>query len=324
MMRRPPFIARDDRALSTIVGAVIVLAVIGLAIMMVNTMHVPRQGASLEMAAREDAAQSLVGLSARLSTPAAGDLAWDVPLRAPPAPPALLAGVILSPARAEGTLAFNASATRITISHVVDAPPGGVPANDSMRTAEPGNRMRVHLLGNATAGQPVGALSARVGGAYAPQITFTLSGGLVLRQEPPHAPAPLEALGLRVARVDTPTGPLAHVAWHVPLLAGTGGETSGAAAAVVALDAGPTTRIAGETRAHELTIRIATTAVDAWRMALTDAAAGLGTVTVTAGPTPSEGVVTLTVASPAGASGAAVRADLQATMYALTMGARVS
>src|SRR5581483_8278325 len=97
----------DDEAVSTVVGAILVLAALGLGIVYVNAYHVPSQGEALDVQAREAAQAGLA--SARgtlLADPSGGARSFEVPLRAPEPSPPLLSGVVLSPALGQGTLSL--------------------------------------------------------------------------------------------------------------------------------------------------------------------------------------------------------------------------
>ena len=307
-MRR---IARPgDAGAASVIGAIIVLAIIGIAAMYVNGVHVPRQGAALELAAREDAESALVGMAAALAAPPAGGFRWDVPLRTPAAPPSLLSGLILSPARMDGTLAVDGAGASITISHVVPAPASGVGANDDMRVDLANGEMRVFLVGNASAGQPLGGVDARVGGAYLDGATYRMEGGAVIAVREGGASSLVEAPALRVLSDGADT----RVRWHVPLLAGAASERSGDSSAVVAFDTGPTAALTA--RASELRIVVhAEGTLDAWRTAMEDAVGTLGMVAV------DENAQTVTVTIPAPAGGAVVE-DMRVTMHATTLSGR--
>ena len=294
---------RDDAA-STVIGAIIVLAVLSLAVVYVNAYHVPRQGAALELEGREETESSLAALAARLAEPPAAPLVAAVPVQPPPARPPLLSGVILAPARPEGRLAFDPEGPTMRVSLLHDAPPGGVPAGDPMRTDAGGGRMRVYLLGSATAAQPVGALEATTGGAYLEDLAYRVEAGAVLTLRA-GASGLVSAPPLDVTRAGAET----LVAWRVPLLAGDADAVAGAPAPRVQLAPGPEAAAGGGAPAHALRIEITTGAVDAWRAALQQALGTAGTVTVTGS------TVTADVQPPAG-----VRVDLRAVRYAVTLG----
>lgn len=307
-MTRPPRIG--DSGAATIIGAIIVLAILGIAAMYVNGVHVPRQGAALELAAREDAESALVGLAATLAAPPEGGFTWDVPLRPPAAPPSLLSGLILSPARMDGTLAIDAAGASVTISHVVAAPAGGMPGGDGMRVDLGNGDMRVFLVGNATAGQRMGGVDARVGGAYLDSATYRMEGGAVIATRAGGASSLVEAPALRV----TSDGVDTRVRWHLPVLAGAAAQKSGDASGVVAFDTGPTAAMTA--RASELRIVVhAPDTLDAWATAMDDAVGTLGMVVVDE----SAQTVTATVPAPAGGS---VVEDLRLTLHAATLTGR--
>lgn len=316
-MRRP----RDD-AVSSVVGALLVLAVLGLAIMYVNGVHVPQQGTALEVDARESAEAALASLGARLSDAKRAPLTADVPLKAERPLPPLLAGVILSPARAEGKLAFEPGATALTISHVTDAPPGGVPVGDPMRQDLGGGRMRVYDVGNASAGLPLGSLRLTVGGSYLDPATYLFEGGAVMLDRG-EGSAVVTTPGLHASASGTAAQPTTRLSWRVPVLTGHSGEVVGARAAQLSLQPGPEAQSGGGQRVHNVTLTVATDAASAWKAALEDVLRGRGVVSVALSG-PDSGVVTALVTPPAQAQPGvpSVEMDLSLVRYGVDFTAR--
>lgn len=304
--------ARDDQGAATIVGAIIVLAILGTALLYVNGIHVPRQGATLERDGNEATAEALSSLASLIARPADGPVAAEVPLRADAPTPPLLAGLVLSPAIAHGSLALEPGAL-VDVSVVVDAPQSGVPADDPTREPVAGGRMRVHLLGSATAGQPVGALVARTGGAHGEPATRALEGGAVLATSP--AEASLVEPTLAVAAAGNATHPTTRISWRLPLLAGGTSEMSGTSAARVVMTPGPEARLGGGSAVHELRVRVETDHPDAWAEALRRAAGGRGTLAQ------SGDVVELTFSAPVGAPAgvASVQVDIWLARYQVSL-----
>lgn len=315
MRRRLP----EDHAAATVIGAIIVLAILGLSIAYVNGIHVPRQGLALETEARADAAAALETLALRASS-ATGPESVNLPLRAERPLPPLLSGVVLAPARAEGSLLLDTDAARVTISHVTDMPPGGVAAGDPMRVPLGNGKVRVYDIGNATHGMPMGALAASVGGAYAEPMTYLLEGGaLIARREGG------DTLLSPPALLVTPSGrssyPMHHVAWRLPILHGEAAESVGAARAQVLLTPGPLASAGGRQLVHEVTITIDTAAPGAWRVALEDIVGSAGTVTADG-----EGRVSATILPPPETRGnrPTIELDLHASWVDVAFRARTS
>lgn len=283
----------SDDAVAAVIGAIVTLAVLGTALVYVNAYHVPRQGAALEVGGLEGTEAALVDLTSLLSQRNLAPLAHDVPLRPDRGAPPLLAGVVLSPVRAEGQLLLNASAPNVTVSVVIDAPSNGVPANDPIRQDLGGGRMRVFLLGNATAGQPVGSLRARVGGAYTSSADYRVeAGALVSAREgrSHHVAAP----AIDITRV----GSLTSVSWQLPILGGAEASVEGADTAQLLLRPGPGSQ-AGTGRVYNMSIRIETPCISAWQSALQEAIGSDGFVNATrAGPADNGTVDALIVAPP--------------------------
>lgn len=317
----PPRV-RSDEAVSTVVGALVVLAVLGVSLVYVNAFHVPEQGAAMEVAARDDAEAELRGLAADLSSPASGPLLADVPLRGEPADPPLLGGIVLSPVRAAGRLAFEPAQANLTLSHVTVAPAEGVPAGDPMRAALPGGLVRVWSLGNATQGVSLGALRLDAGAAYLEPATYSLEGGAVVVKRAGGS-ALAAPPSLRVSAGGTPGFPTTVVSWRVPLLAGAPAEVSGGERAQVGLSPGPAASSGGGQLVQNVTILVQTDALAAWRAALEDLVGGRGTVTSVA-TGPDRGTVTATILPPPGTpvGRAAVELDLHAVRYAVQVAER--
>ena len=298
----------SDSAASSVVGAILVLAVLGTSLVYVNAFHVPRQGVAVELAAREEAEAALQALATDVATGGAAAVLGDLPLRARPPDPPLLAGIVLTPARATGRLAFEPAHANLSISHVTLAPPGGVPAGDPMREALPGGLMRVWSLGNATAGVPVGALRLEAPSAYLETATYSFEGGaLVARRAGASTLVAPPALHVTAAEGVT------RVSWRVPLLQGPAAEVAGGERAQVGLVPGPESASGGGSRVHNVTIRVETDALAAWKTALEEIVGSRGSVSAVA-TGPDRGVVTAVALPPAGtpAGARAVELDLRA------------
>lgn len=294
---------RDD-AVSNVIGAILVMGILGTSIVYVNAVHVPRQGAALEVAAGERAESSLLLLAADLTRVPPQEGYRDVPLRAERPVPPLLSGVILTPAQAAGSVALERG-PNVTLSVLVDAPAGGVPTNDPMRVAE-GGRMRVYLLGNATSGMPVGSLAARVGGAYVAPTEVRTEGGLVLSKQPASSLL-VSPLAFTVAR-----GANTSATLTLPLLAGAGGEVTGVSAAQVGLGPGVSSTLGGGL-VHNATLRVDTSSVAAWREALQRAVGASGVVNVTLAGAPDNGTVSLDLQPPSGTAFGVKAVELRVT-----------
>lgn len=283
---------RDDRAAAGVVGAIIMLAVLSMALVYVNGVHVPRQGAALETAGVEETTASLLALAGDLAGAPDGPLSQDVPLRPDLPLPPLLSGIVLSPARATGTLESTPSGSNLTLSVVRDAPSTGVPVGDPTRVDLGGGKMRLYLLGNATSGVPLGMLRATVGGAYLDPAVLRVEGGALLstREGASSAIAPP---ALSVER-DTMT----RVSWRLPLLAGES-VVGGGSLAQASLTPGPEAQ-ASSGRVYNLTIKIDTDATSAWRDALDVVGGSSAFVNVTSVGAPDNGTVEATLVAPPG------------------------
>ncbi|HVM45413.1 MAG TPA: hypothetical protein VM582_05705 [Candidatus Thermoplasmatota archaeon] len=271
----------DEQAIAAVVGAIIILAVLGIALVYVNAFHVPRQGAAMEVMASERAEGALASLAGALGRPAQGPLVQDVPLRVDRATPPLLSGIVLSPARAEGSLALLPASSTIRVSVVVPAPAEGVPAGDATRESVAGGLMRVHLVGTSAAGQPMGALRATTGGTYVSPSGRVLEGGAVLADT-------LAASATVAPPALTVNGDA--VAWRLPLLAGAPGEVSGGSLAQVVLTPGPEAELGGGSAVNELRVRVETTHLAAWKAAFESTVGTRGSVTATS-TGPDDGIV---------------------------------
>lgn len=313
---------RDDAGVSSVVGALIVLAVLGASLVYVNAYHVPKKGASLEVAARDEMEAALQRLAGDLASPGAGPLVADVPLRGEAPPPPLLSGVVLSPARGHGRLSFDTEGPRITLSHVTAAPAGGVAPGDPTRAPLPDGRARVYNLGNAASGAPVGALTLTTPSAYLEGANYSLEGGAVVAKRGGGSML-LSPPPLHVARGGTPTNPTTTVSWRVPLLAGAGVEVGGGERAQVSLLPGPVSLSGGGQLVHGVTVRVETDALAAWKSALEDLVGPHGVVTTHA-TGPDRGVVTADILPPAGtpAGARAVELRLQAVRYEVGLAER--
>jgi hypothetical protein len=314
-MMRP---IRDD-GVSSVVGAIVVLAILSSAIIYVNAFHVPREGASLEVAARERAEASLVETASDLAQ--GRPMLADLVLRPAASPPALLGGIILDPVRAEGRAAFAPAETNVTISVVMDAPAAGVPADDPTRVAISGGLMRVYLWGNATAGAPVGSLHLAVGGAYLDEATYRIEAGAVILSRP-ETSATIAAPPLQVQRAGTLNAPVTAVSWTLPVLTGSAAELAGGNAVQASLAPGPLVTVGGAPRLNA-PITVQTTARAAWESALEEIAGTSGTVTSTSTGADA-GNVTVTFERPSGlaVTARAVTLDLTLVAYDLALSAR--
>lgn len=309
--------------MSSIIGAIVILAVLGLSVVAINSFHVPKQGENLELAARERAEASLLALTGSLSEERAAPFLADVPLRAQPPAPPLLAGVILTPVITDGALALDpVGGTRLTISHVTDAPATGVPVDDPMRVALPDGRMRVYTLGNETAGHPVGTLSLSTGGAYLEPETYRVEAGALLSKREGTS-ATLGASGLVVGRAGPAAAPTTSLSWRLPLLTGAATETAGGASAQLIVTPGPLTRLGGGQPVHNVTIVVETDALQAWTALLQNTVGRHGTVGVNA-TGPDAGRIVATALPPAGTPDGVPRVELSlsATRYDVSIGGR--
>lgn len=307
---------RDDGAMSSVVGAMIVLTILGGSLLYVNAFYVPRQGAAMEVQGAEKAEASLLSIVSALQSSSAGPSVHELPLQAERGTPPLLSGVILSPARPSGTLAVDEGATRLRVFALLNLPAGGIAADDPIREQVDATTMRLHFLGNNTSPFPAGALSARVGGAYTDAPEYRVEAGLLLANRSAASVA-LGQLGLFVEQ-DAYTS----VAWRVPLIGG-GEQSVAGAAAQLALRPGPESELGGS-RVRSVTILVETENVAAWREALEDAIGAAGTVTTTQIGAADNGTVEATIVPPSSvpAGTAGVELRLWAVRYEATLAAR--
>lgn len=299
----------DERAVSSVVGAIVVLAVLGSALVYVNAYHVPQKGAALEVLAREEAETALQSLALDLSSPVDGPFATDLPLRGPAPEPPLLSGIVLTPVRASGRLAFEPEGTTLRLSHVTAAPAADVPAGDPVREALPGGLMLVHDIGSATGGRALGALTLAAGAAYLESATYSLEGGAVLVRRDDGS-ALVAPPALQVGRGGTATVPTTTFSWRVPLLAGAAAEVGGGDLAQVSLAPGPEAAAGGGQLVHEIRIVVETDALTAWRSALEELVGSHGTVSATQ-TGPDAGTVTATLLPPSGTPAGTPRVELR-------------
>lgn len=283
----------DDQGVSTVIGAVVILAILGTSLVYVNTSYVPRQGAALELQGAAQTEAALAALSATLRSGVAGPTAFDIPLHAESGAPPLLSGVVLSPVRAMGRADVDPTATRVTVSAVLDAPPGGVPAGDPMRTDLGAGKMRLYLLGNATTGFPLGALTTQVGGAYQKVSEHRVEGGLLLTNRSDGSTA-LGPAGLLVDASDATVA-----TWRLPVLSGGIQEVSGGSSAQVGLRPGPESALGGG-RAYNVSIRLETANLGAWASAMRSAVGTLGIVNQTVSGDIDNGTLDVVILPPAG------------------------
>ena len=312
----------DERAVSSVVGALILFVILGVSLVYVNAFHVPRQGAAMEVAARDGMEARLQALAGDLAEPHATPLLAELPLRGDAGDPPLLGGVVLSPARPVGRLAFEPMRANLTLSHVTVAPASGVAAGDPIRQALPDGLMRVWSVGNATGGHPMGSLQLDPGAAYLDRATYALEGGAVVAKRA-EGSALVAPPALHVGLGGTPASPTTRLTWRIPLLAGPAAEASGADRAQVTLVPGPGSASGGGQLVHSVTLSVQTDALAAWRAALEDLVGGRGVVTFAATGL-DRGTVTATILPPAGtpAGKAAVELDLHAVRYAVEMAER--
>lgn len=309
----------QDDGVSSVIGAILVMAILGTSIVYVNSYRVPKEGATMETTAATAAELALTDLAAGV---ASSDDAVQrvIPLAPDPAAPPLLSGLILTPARAPGSIALNATATTITISHLTDAPAGGVPAGDPMRAAENG-RMRVYTIGNATAGMAPGALVASVGGAYGSRTLLRLEAGALLSNS--SGRSALVALPpIRVAASANGSSTSFHA--RVPIFAGSAVSQGGAQAASVRLTPGPEARAGGGSLVYNVTISVRTDALAAWTSALSQIVGARGTVASVLDAGASDtGTVTALVLPPIGtpAGTKAVELDVAVLRYTVDLAA---
>lgn len=285
-----------DEGVSTVIGAVVVLAILGGAILYVNAFYVPHQGAAMETNARADARQALLDLQGQLTANRAPFTA-QVPLAPKPGEPPLMAGVILSPARTPGALNFTTQGTTLVVSHLTDAPAGGVPANDPTRVAESG-RMRVYDVGSAAGGVAMGSLGASVGGTYLAPVSYRLEGGGILAVRA-GASSLVAAPSWRVA--SSANGSTNVLGGTLPILAGPLAEERGLGSGALALAPGAAIRAGAGQAVYNVTLVVHTDALAAWTAAMQAALGGRGTLAVVpdAGATDA-GTITVIVLPPAG------------------------
>lgn len=264
----------NDSGVAAVIGAIVVLAVLGIALVYVNAYHVPKQGEAMEVATSEATERALLDLASALAAAPEGPIAHDVPVRAQRERGPLLSGVVLEPARAEGRLALDPVGSNLTVSVVVNAPAGGIPANDPTRAPVAGGKMRVYLAGNATRGLPLGALRATTGGAYLAPSEGIVEAGAVFGDAPRGstlaAPPPMA-----LARPDL----RAEVTWRVPILAGADAEVSGTGAVQAVLTPGPEAALGSGAEVDEVRILVETPRLAGWREAFTRTVGNLGTIT---------------------------------------------
>lgn len=291
-MRRG-FSLRDD-GVTAVIGAIVVLALAGTAILYVNAFYVPRQGAAIETESLEDTQAALLALASTLSQGTAAPLVHDVPLRANAGDPPLLTGIVLSPARAEGALSLNLTSPRVSVSVVLDAPSSGIPAADPTRTDLGDARMRHYLLGNATAGLALGSLETSVGGTYAARAEYRLEAGALLSTREGRSIA-IAPPALDVDRVGAGT----TVSWRIPILGGAAERADGAGVAQILLRPGPESA-SGAAYAYNMTIRVETSNLAAWTAALQQAIGAHGFVNATQVDVADNGTVEALIVAPAG------------------------
>lgn len=303
-----------DEGVSTVVGAIIILAILGTSLLYVNAFYVPRQGASLEVGSAERTEAALMGFATALRSGSNGPSLHDIPLRPSAGQPPLLAGVVLSPVRASGFANVDTTSPLITISAVLDAPAEGVPANDPIREDLGAGKMRLYLLGNRTQGLAVGALVARVGGAYTSAAEFRVEGGLVLSNRS-EASLPLAPAGIFIQQ-----GSATTVSWRIPLLAGASQDVAGGSSAQVGLRPGPESMLGGG-RVYNMSVRIETANIGAWSRALSDALGSAAIVNQTRIGDIDNGTVDAIVLPPGGtpATTRAVEMRLWAIRYEVTL-----
>lgn len=301
----------DDGGAATVVGAILVFAILGISLVYVNAYHVPRQGAALEIAAGERAEDGLVSLASRLD--AREVFTHDLPLQAPPSTPPLLSALVLSPVRAPGAALLEPDAWRVGVSVLVAAPPSGVPAGDPVRESAPGGLMRVHLVGNSTTPHSAGALAVTTGGAYLEPATAQLEGGGVFAKRNGTS-VPLAPPALVVGRAGSLAAPTTSLEWNLPLLAGRAGGVGGLGGAQATLSPGLPARVGGDALVHEVEIRIETRSLAAWSAALESAVGAHGSVAATPGAQPDAGTIVARILPPPGAPAGAPRVQLDLTL----------
>lgn len=298
----------DDRGASTVIGAILVLAILGGAILYVNAFHVPRQGETMESDARAVARASMLELQGELTSNQAPFVA-SVPLAPEGGRPPLLAGIILTPTRAPGALTFAATGTTLTLSHLTDAPSGGVPAGDPTRVAEQG-KMRVYDLGSASAGVPLGAIGASIGGTYLAPASYRLEGGALLATR---ANASSLVASPTWSATSAGSGTRTLISGTLPILAGSTSEARGLGAGSMRITPGLAVRDGAGQAVYNVTLTLRTDALGAWTAALQAALGNRATLTVTPDTGAADaGTITALVLPPSGtpASTRAVMLDL--------------
>lgn len=305
---------RDDEAVSTVIGAIMVMGVLGSALLYVNAFHVPRQGAALEVQGAEATEAALTDLAVALQGGSRAPSFHDIPLTAARGTPPLLAGIVLTPVRPGGSATLDLTGPRLTLSAVLDAPPNGIPLDDPIREDLGGGLMRLYILGNRTGGLSVGALTTHVGGAYSGPTEYRVEAGLLLTNRSGSSAA-LAGPGIFVQE----TG-VTSFSWRIPIMAGGHHELSGGEVAQLGIRPGPESAIGGG-RVHNLSIQIETANVGAWRQALSDALGPTAFVNATIFGDPDNGTLSAIVLPPAGtpAGTRAVEMHLWAVRYDTTL-----
>jgi len=257
---------RDDHAASAVIGAIIILAVLGTAIVTINAVHVPRQGEAAEASHQQDVQRALAELvDAQAVAGADATSRVHVPLRPVAIGPRLVAGIILDPVRAGGSLDFTPDDTSVRLALILDVPPAGVPAGDPSREDVGNGTMRVWLVGNRDGGEPIGTLTAIVGGAYLTPQHYVVEGGALLSG----SGAVIVAPPIRVRQQSDGASAWTSVSIRLPILEGGGAQLGGAEAASISLVNGGLANAGGSSaRARAIIFEVEGPRADAWHDAL--------------------------------------------------------
>lgn len=184
MTRRSRF-ARDERGVSSVLGAILVFAILASALLYVNAFRAPEKGADGERAVARALETGMDALAAATTRGSSGPATVALEL-APAAPsPSLLRGIVLDPLRPETTFALEPDAFAMRVRHVT---PAGATVWDLGSAASPADlgRFAATTAGRYVAPQSViveggAAVRASAGGAVLaarPDWSWTSSGGV--------------------------------------------------------------------------------------------------------------------------------------------------
>lgn len=248
---RPLALPRDDRALSVVAGAVILLAILSVTLLYINAYRVPLEGEARDKAFVDEGTRAMEALQVQLR-PGSDDrpvplLRAQLPLTQARAEPGLLAGILLTPASAAATVTLDVAGPVVEVYAV---------------TAD---NETVHHLGAPGAGVPLGNLTLAIDPAYGPRQVRLLEGGALLAGDAAGDWAPLSGPGLVLA-------PDRAVLRFLKLTGETTSVTGGPTA-TLSLEHQGTTGGAGDAIARRLVVILDTPHGAPWRTFLTS---GLG------------------------------------------------